>query len=408
MTPLPVFADTETAVRELRPDIPLHCLRPHIAQSQTERFAAGFPGDVLYATKANPDKRFLLAALAGGAAGFDVASIGEIEHVHAIVPRETKLLSNPVKPRRTIARAYHDFGVRDFTLDSAAEYQKIREETSGATDLSLLVRIAVPPSGARWAMSEKFGAGEATAVALLRDVRRTALRVGVCFHVGSLCTNPIAWTKAIAEADRICRLAGIRPDILNVGGGFAVDYLNLIAPSVEDYLAAIFDGLASVDLAPDSTLICEIGRAIAAPAASLVVRVIARDGGRLYLNDGLYGGLAAPGPPPPELGLPLRVLPMHGRNGRMRDYIAFGPTCDGSDQISGLLRLPEDIREGDWLEFGQHGAYGAALRTDFNTLAANLSAITLDSPDLSSWAAVSELFPAPFDEVEFIRQKEIA
>ena len=30
------------------------------------------------------------------------------------------------------------------------------------------------------------------------------------------------------------------------------------------------------------------------------------------------------------------------------------------------FRLPEDIREGDWLEIGQLGAYGSALRTQFN------------------------------------------
>ena len=30
------------------------------------------------------------------------------------------------------------------------------------------------------------------------------------------------------------------------------------------------------------------------------------------------------------------------------------------------FRLPEDIREGDWIEIGQLGAYGSALRTQFN------------------------------------------
>ena len=34
--------------------------------------------------------------------------------------------------------------------------------------------------------------------------------------------------------------------------------------------------------------------------------------------------------------------------------------------MPGPFRLPEDVREGDWIEIGQLGAYGACLRTAFN------------------------------------------
>ena len=34
--------------------------------------------------------------------------------------------------------------------------------------------------------------------------------------------------------------------------------------------------------------------------------------------------------------------------------------------MSGPFRLPADMREGDWVELGQLGAYGACLRTQFN------------------------------------------
>ena len=44
----------------------------------------------------------------------------------------------------------------------------------------------------------------------------------------------------------------------------------------------------------------------------------------------------------------------------------FGPTCDSADRMRGPFRLPEDAREGDWIEIGQLGAYGACLRTAFN------------------------------------------
>jgi ornithine decarboxylase len=48
------------------------------------------------------------------------------------------------------------------------------------------------------------------------------------------------------------------------------------------------------------------------------------------------------------------------------DFSLFGPTCDSADRMRGPFRLPADMREGDWIELGQLGAYGACLRTGFN------------------------------------------
>ena len=50
----------------------------------------------------------------------------------------------------------------------------------------------------------------------------------------------------------------------------------------------------------------------------------------------------------------------------MREFEFFGPTCDSADRMAGPFPLPADIREGDWIEIGQLGAYGACLRTGFN------------------------------------------
>ena len=50
----------------------------------------------------------------------------------------------------------------------------------------------------------------------------------------------------------------------------------------------------------------------------------------------------------------------------LTDFALFGPTCDSADRMRGPFRLPADMREGDWIELGQLGAYGACLRTGFN------------------------------------------
>jgi ornithine decarboxylase len=110
----------------------------------------------------------------------------------------------------------------------------------------------------------------------------------------------------------------------------------------------------------------EPGRALAAGGGSVVVQVQARRGDALYINDGVYGSLADAG----ALGFryPARCI----RPGSVAEsdvehgFSFFGPTCDSADVMRGPFFLPADIGEGDWIEIGQLGAYGACLRTGFN------------------------------------------
>ena len=51
---------------------------------------------------------------------------------------------------------------------------------------------------------------------------------------------------------------------------------------------------------------------------------------------------------------------------------------DIPDRMAGPFLLPADMREGDWVELGQLGAYGACLRTRFNGFD---SALTIDVSD---------------------------
>jgi ornithine decarboxylase len=55
----------------------------------------------------------------------------------------------------------------------------------------------------------------------------------------------------------------------------------------------------------------------------------------------------------------------------MTEFTLFGPTCDPNDRLPKLFRLPEDVREGDWLEISQLGAYSNALQSNFNGFSAD-------------------------------------
>ena len=65
--------------------------------------------------------------------------------------------------------------------------------------------------------------------------------------------------------------------------------------------------------------------------------------------------------------MPVRLIRLDGEvSATMRDFTVGGPTCDSLDVLPFPFRLPDDVREGDWIEIDQIGAYGSALRTQFN------------------------------------------
>ncbi|HEX3486984.1 MAG TPA: hypothetical protein VHT51_18160, partial [Micropepsaceae bacterium] len=64
---------------------------------------------------------------------------------------------------------------------------------------------------------------------------------------------------------------------------------------------------------------------------------------------------------------PTKLLRATGETGAApAAFGLFGPSCDSIDVMRGPFILPDDVTEGDWIEIGQLGAYGACLRTAFN------------------------------------------
>jgi len=351
-----------------RPEEPLHCLRPAAVATTARDFVAAFPGDVLYAVKCNPEPAILRAVHAGGVVHFDCASIGEIALVRQMFPDAGIHFMHPVKARGTIREAWARHGVRDFALDSAEELKKILDETAATgvgAEPGLIVRLALPKGGAVLDLSGKFGAPPALAAELLRAARPHASRLGISFHVGSECLDPLAWRKALALAGEVVRDADVVVEVVDVGGGFPVPYPDMEPPPLGAFLAEIEAGFEQLRL-PDARLWAEPGRALVAGGASVIVQVQHRRGDALFISDGVYGALADAG----TLGFryPVRLIrpsgptPSRERTG----YRFYGPTCDSADAMRGPFYLPADAAEGDWIEIGQLGAYGSCLRTAFN------------------------------------------
>lgn len=377
-------ASVDRLVDELRPVEPVYCIRSRQLAATARGFIAGFAGDVLYAVKCNPEPSVLRALWQGGVRHFDCASPGEIRLVRQLFPAAAIHYMHPIKPAAAIRQAYAEWGVRDFSLDSVEELDKIVAATDGARDLGLHVRIAPPKGGALYDLSGKFGASADAAAALLAQARGHAAQLGICFHVGSQCMEPAAYGRALALAGAVIRASGVAIDVIDVGGGFPVSYPEVTPPPLEQYFAAIAEGLAALGLGDRVRLWCEPGRALVAAGASVVVKVEARRGRVLHINDGVFGNLSDAGVP--NWRFPARLIRPAGAapSGRLEGFAFYGPTCDSADYMAGPFLLPEDVAPGDWIELGQLGAYGACLRTAFNGFERTLIAETEDRPLLAT------------------------
>ena len=361
------------------PDGPVVIARPHRAGAAAAWFKAHFPGEVFYAVKANPSPWVLDALWANGVNSFDVASETEIELVASRFPSAQIAFMHPVKSRRAIARAFHDFGVRAFALDSEDELAKILAETGGAKDLTLVVRIAVSADGAAYPLARKFGASSQEAPGLLRRARAASEEMlGVSFHVGSQCMRPDAFRAAMSEANRAIVKAGVVADLVDVGGGFPAIYPGMTPPPMIDYVNAIKAGFEEMYVAQNAKLWAEPGRALVAEAGSVVARVELRKGDALYLNDGAFGNLFDA--THANWPFPVCLLRTSASKAKLAPFRFFGPTCDSVDTAAGTFMLPVDIREGDLIEIGQLGAYGAALSTRFNGFGQTVTIESKDAP----------------------------
>ena len=151
------YSSVADMIEQLRPQMPVYCIRPHSLSHSAQQFLQSFPGQVLFAVKTNPDPVVLRYLHQAGITHFDAASIAEVAAAYHINPAARIYFMHPVKSREAIRSAYYDYGVRDFSLDSMQELQKILHETHQAEDLRLYVRLAIENSDAAYSLSGKFG-----------------------------------------------------------------------------------------------------------------------------------------------------------------------------------------------------------------------------------------------------------
>jgi ornithine decarboxylase len=376
-------------IAKQRPVEPVTLLRPHATRRAARYFVENFPGRSLYAVKANPSPDLLRIYWEAGVTHYDVASIREVRLVHEILPDAVICFMHPVKAEEAIAEAYFEHGVKTFSLDTTEELEKIVRATAkdgaAASDLNLLVRIRVSSDHARLSLASKFGADPRDVSGLLFAARQAADALGICFHVGSQAMTPAAFAEAMTLVRHAIVEAAVTVDIVDVGGGFPSSYPGMEPPPMETYFAVIHQMFEALPISYSAELWCEPGRALCAEYASVLVRVEKRRGDELYINDGAYGALFDAA----HIGwrYPVRLVRDEESHTRPMSFSFYGPTCDDLDRMAGPFDLPADVRPGDYIEVGMLGAYGCAMRTQFNGFGVGATAIVDDEPMATLYGA---------------------
>ena len=364
------FKTVDELINQLKPEKPIYCIRKKSIQSASTYFRNKFPGKVLYAVKTNSHPEVLKTIVESGIENFDVASVQEIKDIRAISPDAKCSYMHTVKSRESIKEAYFNYNIKTFSLDTKDELIKIIEATNQAKDLELFVRVAVSNEHAQIDLSKKFGVLTSEATGLLRLTKQYAKKIGLSFHVGSQCMHPISYAKGIGEIGNIIKKTKIIPDYINIGGGFPAIYPDLVPQPLENYFEEIKKSLTNLELEKLPELLCEPGRAIVAESGSTIVRVNLKKKQKLYINDGTYGTLFDAGTP--NMVYPSRLIKSSKIiSKKLTAFDFYGPTCDSMDYMKGPFLLPNNIKENDYIELGQLGAYGLTFRTQFNGFYSN-------------------------------------
>ena len=316
---------------------------------------------VFYAAKANADPA-VLECLSSTGIGFEISTQHELKLLKSVgIGAERIITSNPIKEPGFI-KAMCKLGVRQFVFDSVAEAHKLAQYAPGS---EVIVRLAVDNSGSAWPLADKFAVGPDSALELLLLARTLGLEpAGVTFHVGSQCTDLVAWRKALEVASGLWQRAaavGVHLRVLNIGGGFPAHH-NQVVPSVPEIFELVFSQVGKL-FPNDVELVAEPGRGLVADAGVLVSSVIGEAsreyGDWLYLDVGVFNGLMeAVGDVNYSFCLPPATMPE-------KRWTIAGPSCDSLDVIArGVhLRGPDP---GERVLIYPGGAYTTAYASRFN------------------------------------------
>jgi diaminopimelate decarboxylase len=339
--------------------------------SAFEQRTDGF--EVIYASKAFPataayrlmrEEGLSVDVASGGelhlalAAGFDPSRI----HLHGNNKTEAEL------------RYAFESAVGHLILDSFDEIELAGRLLDRSQRVLIRVTPGIKPSTHDYVqtgqLDSKFGFGLADglakrAVERVRESDNLEL-VGLHAHIGSQIFELEPYVKAIEVIADFCDTVDLQPELLNVGGGLGIAYLDSDEPpEIDDYVAVKVEGVQRV-FDPAPRILVEPGRSLVGNAGITAYRV-----GTVKEIPGVRTYVAVDG------GMSDNLRPMlYGAHYEAVIADRAGETPETTATIAGMHCESGDVlvrdaelaapRVGDVLVTPATGAYGYAMANNYN------------------------------------------
>lgn len=292
-----------------------------------------------YAVKSFSHK-FILNTLANNNVGFDVASKGEIKKIkHFCNPI---ILSHPIKTEEDIIHAKKN-KIEYIVCDHISELLKVK---AIYPDAKIIWRVKSIEKYSVIKFNTKFGSTLEETKNILNENFNI---VGISFHVGSKCSNMIAFKETFDlifnNIHPLFKKYNKNFEVIDIGGGFNHENdIHSLDNQISEY----------IKIDNDIKFIAEPGRFFSSISLKLYTKVISvkeeDDVCNIYINDSIYNTFSG------KLFDNQEYKPFCLYNGKIKRCTIWGNTCDGNDVIikDELMPVP---KVNDLLLWDNVGAY---------------------------------------------------
>ncbi len=350
----------------------LDLLRQTLKQIQEHGISKGY--HVHFALKSNNQPRVLDEILKAGL-GADCVSGGEVQRAIDAGFSPEHIAFAGVGKRDSEIKLGLEHNIFCFNCESVQELDVINE-LAGQANTTAHVALRLNPNVdanthkyiTTGLKENKFGINEEDLEDIFQQLPtlKHVKLIGIHFHIGSQIEDYEPFRKLCARANHLndrFENAGFKLDIINVGGGFGIDYVHPNAnpiPNFERYFGLFAE---HIQIKPHQELHFELGRSVIGQSGSLITQV-------LYTKKGREKHFAIVDAGMTELIRPALYQAKHEievltSTKEISTYDVVGPICESSDTFRTDLDLPT-IERGDLLAIRSCGAYGEVMKSEYN------------------------------------------
>lgn len=331
-------------------------------------------GHIHYALKAN-DHPAILQEVRRRGFGIDAVSGGEVQlAIQTGIPGNKILFAGVGKTDKEIETAL-EADILCFNAESVPEIEVINDI---AARMGKTARIALrinPNIDAHTHKNITTGLDENKFGISLEDMLPTIHLVnhlphvvyqGLHFHIGSQLLDFMPFRELslkINEIQQALESENIQTPSIDVGGGLGVDYADPLHNEIPDFAGYIKIFKDNLQLRPQQSFHCELGRSLSAQYAAVISRVV-------FIKHGAHKQFAILDAGFTDLIRPALYQASHkivNLTSQMPEerYDIVGPICESTDVFAQDYPLPKSSR-GDLVALLSAGAYGHVMASTYN------------------------------------------